>query len=129
MESLITLAGILVAVATVIGGGFAFRSIQRARAERDRILRGLEAQLGEVLRTARRTEVAHANVDHKLAVVHGEIGASAISLHDLRADHLRRQDFEESMTAIGGALRELLTRTARTEPQQSAHKRKTGRPE
>ena len=31
MESLITLAGILVAVATVIGGGLAFRSIQRAR--------------------------------------------------------------------------------------------------
>jgi hypothetical protein len=129
MESLITLAGILVAVATVIGGGFAFRSIRRARAERDRILRSLESQLGEVLRTVRRTEVAHANVDHKLAVVHGEIGASAATLHDLRANHLRRQDFEESMNAVGGALRELLTRTARTEPQQSAHKRKTGRPE
>lgn len=129
MDSLITLAGILVAVATVIGGGFAFRSIQRARRERDRILRSLEAQLGDVLRTVRRTEVAHANVDHKLAVVHGDIGASAVSLHDLRADHVRRQDFEESMNAVGGALRELLTRTARTEAQQTAHKRKSGRPE
>jgi hypothetical protein len=129
MESLITLAGVLLAVAAVIGGGFALRSIQRARAERGRILRSLEAQLGEVLRTVRRTEVAHANVDHKLAVVHGELGASAISLHDLRADHVRRQDLEESMNAVGGALRELLTRTARTEPQQTAHKRKSGRPE
>jgi hypothetical protein len=129
MESLITLAGVLLAVAAVIGGGFALRSIQRARAERGRILRSLEAQLGEVLRTVRRTEVAHANVDHKLAVVHGEIGTSAVALHDLRAEQLRRQDFEESMNAVGGALRELLTRTARTEPQQSAHKRKTGRAE
>lgn len=129
MDSLITLAGVLLAVVAVIGGGFALRSIQRARAERHRILRSLEGQLGEVLRTARRAEVAHANVDHKLAVVHGEIGASAVSLHDLRADHVRRQDFEESMNALGGALRELLTRTARTEPQQTAHKRKIGRPE
>lgn len=128
MESLITLAGILVAVAAVIGGAFAFRSVQRARAERGRILRSVEAQLGEVLRTVCRTEVAHANVDHKLAVVHREIGASGATLHDLRADHLRRQDFEASMNAVGGALRELLTRAARTEPQQSAHQRKSGRP-
>lgn len=129
MESLITLTGILVAVATVIGGGFAFRSIQRARRERDRILRSLEAQLGDVLRTVRRTELAHANVDHKLAILHGEIGASAVSLHEFRAEHLRRQDFEESMNTVGGALRELLTRTTRPEPQRAAHKRQGGRPE
>ena len=129
MESLITLTGILLAVATVIGGGFAFRSIQRARRERDRILRSLEAQLGDVLRTVRRTELAHANVDHKLAILHGEIGASAVSLHEFRAEHLRRQDFEESMNTVGGALRELLTRTTRPEPQRAAHKRQGGRPE
>jgi hypothetical protein len=129
MDSLITLAGVLLAVAAVIGGGFALRAIQRARAERDRILRSLEAQLGEVLRTARRTEVTHANVDHKLATLHGEIGASAVSLHEFRAEHLRRQDFEESMNAVGGALRELLTRTTRPEPQRAAHKRQGGRPE
>ncbi len=126
MHALLIFTGVVAALTAIIAGVTGVRALFRACAERDRILRNLEARLGDVHGVVRRTEVAHANLEHKLAFVHGEVDGVSNTVREVRGEHLRRQDFEEAMAAVGGALRELLARP-HDAPTDHGRKRSGGR--
>lgn len=130
MHSLLIFAGVVAALTAIVAGVTGLRAHLRARAERDRILRNLEARVGDVLGVVRRTEVAHASLEHKLAFVHGELDGVSNAVREVRGQQLRRQDFEETMTSVGHALHELLARPHHAQtPAEHAPKRPRGRSE